>query len=74
MIVLDTFVVDTDSGCGGSLRVVIWCEETNETRTVFLDLAELHSSGISGRVVCQDRPHIMDGLTPSGNSISVLSP
>ena len=48
MIVLETFVVDTDSGCGGSLRVVILDEETNETRTVYLDLSELYSNGISG--------------------------
>mgnify|MGYP003121992312 FL=1 len=74
MIVLDTFIVDTDAGCGGSLRVIIWDEETDETRTIFLDLADLHSNGESGYIVCPDRPHIMDGLNPTGNVVNALAP
>ena len=61
MIILDAFVVDTNHGCGGALRVILCCEETNETRTVFLDLKDLHSSGISGYVTCQDNPHVKGG-------------
>jgi len=74
MIVLNTFVVNTDAGCGGSLRVIIWDEETDETRTIFLGLEDLHSKAATGYIVCPDRPHIMDGLEPTGNLVSALAP
>ena len=42
LVVQKTKVVDTDHGCGGSLRVVIYCEDTEQTRTIDLDLAEIY--------------------------------
>jgi hypothetical protein len=51
-VVLDSYIVDTNSGVGGALRIVINLEDEDGgkgmTRTVFLDLGDLFEVGLEG--------------------------
>ena len=70
MIVMDATVVDTNTGSGGALRVVISCEQ-HGPRTVIFDLRDLYDAGLDGRVA-HGTLHIMDDLQPTGKVVQAL--